>query len=215
MRQNELEDLLVELTPDEIRVQRASELTEENKTFLAAFEGFDRELGKLGETYIESFPAAPVPQTGSAGDQPKVLHKYGWTIRMPFWAASITVAAVLLLGFLAIFSPGKGDPPPGSDIFEALGLTRSEGNDDGLKDHNDRLIKALLDRGFFFFEKGTESGYRQALSHFQLAYQIDPQNQRSIKYLILASEALGKDADTRRWHRELEALENSQKLPQP
>jgi len=203
IRVAELESLLTEHTADQIRHRYRDRLDEQGLAYLKEYERFEGRLAELPDQVLElSRPAPEFSRPRSKQSQGRKAK----VIQLPVWSMPAGVAAA----FLLFFAGWSLRPQATTDIEipdQPSEVTR--GGDRLSPDQeplDQRLYQALMERGEFFFDLGTEAGYRRGKADFEQALAIRPDDRFALQYLVLTCDALGLDKKTNSYQKQLEAI---------
>ena len=188
----ELEQLVEEHTPEEIRNKYGDRLTEEAQAFLKshqeALEQVTDYLDDAGQSWREALPEV---------DTDGLALPSGYDAR-PFWHRRVSVA-FSMLGAAATLCLGLLLPRPWTDKLESPSThrTRSSGLVDAkLREEDNKLYKALMSHGQALIEMGQTTKnwdyYAEAAQDLTKAAAIKPEEKDPLEFLVIVYEKLNE-----------------------
>ncbi len=216
----DLETLLQDLEPEEIRKQEAASLDARGLSFLEDMEKemneVRHELAQSGEAFREALPEMPQCRLeeeffeNTASQDKNELSRDDSVPRRRSPRLSngiLALAAALVLAF----SLQRIGYPKGA--AQGLRHERSSASHvEETRSHYDELFAACMTAGNACFEigliEGQEEIYADALDQFLKAYDLRPDDKKVLRALVRTYEKLGLEDKMRQFNEKLETLPN-------
>ena len=217
LTRTELEELLRDKEPGEIRKQYADRLDVAGNTLLDEHEQDLRRaetyLNEAGRSWREAMPPAPDPGLPNTFD----TRTYQEWWRRGGALSVFSAAAALFLGLL-LPKPWHGKETKLEREIPQRARSSSF-REKELKEINDRLMNTLIERGNLFLELGNETNpddhqlrnafYNGAFLDFQEALLLDEDNVTAMEYMVKACEKLGKLKEAEEYLEKIMSLEDT------
>ena len=180
-----LEELMGQLTPEEIRAGYGDRLDEESRHVFAEFETFNVNLQGYHADLSRLIP--PVPNV----DHSQTGHIVSFWRRpvLPAWSLPLAAAATFFLGMVmpaqqGVTSAVETQP---QDIKRNLVLPQSEQVMQAPTKYDTKIADAIFERGFYHMD---QEDHALAFGDFKTVHRLNPNDDRVLDYLIVVTSQL-------------------------